>query len=172
MLPASGVQLTRHHVQQHRGGRVDLSRGDLPGAAQRALSFVELSHPDRPEGNRPMRWREYRPVSQAITLGQSDRLTAAFARARERDQRCRKNLMRATRDLEIWPADRLGERGALGEVPLGILESARPRLDDPEVQQRDSPQLTTHRDRSARFAGDGSVEQVHLLDYFTELPAT
>ena len=35
MLPASGVQLARHHVQQHRGGRVDLRLGDLPGAAQR-----------------------------------------------------------------------------------------------------------------------------------------
>jgi hypothetical protein len=69
-------------------------------------------------------------------------------------------------------ADRLGERGSLGEVPLRVGESPRPRLDDPEIQQRDPPQLTAHRDRFARFVCDRSVEQIHLLDYFNELPAT
>ena len=171
MLPASGVQLARHHVQQHRCGRVDLWLGDLPGAAQRALSFVELSHPDRPEGNRPKRRREYRPIAQAIAFRQGDRLTPPFARARERDNRCRENLVSATRDLEVWPADRLGERGALGKVPLGIVESPRPRLDDPEIHQRDSPQLTAHRDRLARFARDRSVKHVQLLDHLGELTA-
>src|SRR3954467_14867304 len=109
MLPASGVQLTRHHVQQHRGGRVNLWRGDLPGAAERALSFVELSHPDRPEGDRPKRGREYRPIAQAIAFGEGDRLTPPVARAGERDERCREDLVSATRDLEVWSADRLGE---------------------------------------------------------------
>src|SRR3954454_21517434 len=151
MLPANGVQLARNQVQQHRGGRVELWLGDLPGAAQRALSFVELSHPDRPEGARAKRGREYRPIIQAIAFGQSYRLTPPFARARQRDKRCRENLVSATRDLEVGPADRLGERGALAEVPLGIVESPRPHLDDPEIQQRDSPQLTAHRDRFARF---------------------
>ena len=79
--------------------------------------------------------------------------------------------MRATRDLQVGPADRLGERGSLGEVPLGVGESPGPRLDDPEIQQRDSPQLTAHRDRVARFVRDRSIEQVHLLDHFTELTA-
>jgi hypothetical protein len=60
--------------------------------------------------------------------------------------------MRATLDLQVGPADRLGERGALGKVPLGIVESPRPRLDDPETHQRDPPQLAAHRDRLARFA--------------------
>src|SRR3954453_7345374 len=150
MLPASGVQLARHQVQQHRGGRVNLWLGDLPGAAQRVLSFVELSHPDRPEGNRPKRGREYRPIAQAIALGQGHRLTPPFAGARERDTRWRENLVSGTRDLEVGPADRLGERGALGKVPLGIVESPRPRLDDPEIHQRDSPQLTSHRYRFTR----------------------
>src|SRR4051812_17361702 len=113
MLPASGVQLTRHHVQQHRGCRVNVWRGDLPGSAQRALSFVELSHPDRPEGNRPKPGREYRPIAQAMAFGQSDRLAPPFARARERDTRRREDLVSSTPDLEIWPADRLGEGGAL-----------------------------------------------------------
>ena len=45
--------------------------------------------------------------------------------------------MRATRDLQVGSADRLGERGSLGEVPLGVGESPGPRLDDPEIQQRD-----------------------------------
>src|SRR6476659_9598511 len=111
MLPASGVQLARHHVQQHRGGRVDLRLGDLPGTAQRALSFVELSHPDRPEGNRPKRGREYRPIPQAMAFGQGYRLTPPLARARERDERCGEDLVSATRNLEVWPADRLGKRG-------------------------------------------------------------
>ncbi len=75
--------------------------------------------------------------------------------------------MRATRDLEVGSADRLGERGSLGEVPLGVGESPGPRLDDPEIQQRDSPQLTTHRDLFVRFVCDRSIEQVHLLDHFT-----
>src|SRR6185295_18150132 len=104
MLPASGVQLARHHVQQHRGGRVDLWLGDLPGAAQRALSFVELSHPDRPDGHRHKRGREYRLVVQAITLGQGYRLTPPFACARKRNELGRENLVSATRDLEVLPA--------------------------------------------------------------------
>ena len=60
--------------------------GDLPGAAQPALSLVELAHPDRDAANRPERGREYRPIAQAIALGQGDRLTAALACGRERDQ--------------------------------------------------------------------------------------
>ena len=171
MLPASGVQLARHHVQQYRGGRVDLWIGDLPGAAQRALSFVELAHPDRPERNRPKRGREYRPIAQAMAFGQGHRLTSPFARARERDKRCREDLVSATCDLEVRPADRLGERSALGKVPLGIVESPRPRLDDPEIQECDSTQLTAHRDRFARIFGNRSVEQIHLVDHFAELTA-
>ena len=80
--------------------------------------------------------------------------------------------MRATRDLQVGPADRLGERGSLGEVPLGVGESPGPRLDDPEIQQRDSPQLTAHRDLIVRFVRDRSIEQVHLLDHLRELTAT
>jgi len=86
MFPASGMQLARRDVQQHRGGRVNSWLGDLPGAAQRALSFVELSHPDRPEGNRPERGREYRPILQAIPLGQGYRLPGALACGRDRDE--------------------------------------------------------------------------------------
>ena len=33
MLPATGVQHARRHVQEHRGGRVNVRIGDLPGAA-------------------------------------------------------------------------------------------------------------------------------------------
>ncbi len=80
--------------------------------------------------------------------------------------------MRATRDFEVWSADRLGERGSFGEVALGVDESPRPRLDDPEIHQRDSPQLATHRDQFARFVCDRSIKQVHLLDHFRELTAT
>ena len=54
--------------------------------------------------------------------------------------------MRATRDLEVGPADRPGELCPLGKVTLSIVESTRPRLDDPEIQQRDRPQIATHRD--------------------------
>src|SRR6266404_7835595 len=80
--------------------------------------------------------------------------------------------MRATRDLEVRSADRLGKRGSLGEVPLSISEAAGPHLDNPEIQQRDCPQLTTHRDLIVRPVCDRSIEQVHLLDYFVELTAT
>ena len=86
MLPASGVQHTRRRVQKHRGGRVNLWLGDVPGAAQPALCLVELAHPDRDATNRPKCGREYRPISQAVALGQGDRLTAALARGRERDR--------------------------------------------------------------------------------------
>ena len=79
--------------------------------------------------------------------------------------------MCATRDLEVGSADRLGERGSLGEVPLGVGESPGPRLDDPEIHQRDSPQLAAHRDQLARFVCDRSIKQVHLLDHFRELTA-
>ena len=79
--------------------------------------------------------------------------------------------MGATRDLEIGPPDRPSKRGAFGKVPLGIVESPRPRLDDPEVQQRDRPQVAPQCDRSARLVRDRSVEQVHLLDHLRELAA-
>jgi hypothetical protein len=68
--------------------------------------------------------REYRPIGQAIAFGQGHRLTPPFVRARERDKLRREDLVSAARDLEIGAADLLGERGALGEVPLGIVESA------------------------------------------------
>ncbi len=86
MLPATGVQHARRHVQKHCGGRVNVCLGDLPGAAQPALSLVELAHPDRHAANRPERGREYRPIVQAMTLGQGHRLTAALACGRDRDQ--------------------------------------------------------------------------------------
>ena len=86
VLPASSVQLARHHLQQHRGGRVNLWLGDLPSTAQRALSFVELSHPDRPEGQRAQRGRQYRLIAQAVPFGQGYRLTPPFARGCERDR--------------------------------------------------------------------------------------
>src|SRR6267154_2437300 len=76
--------------------------------------------------------------------------------------------MCATRDLEIGSADRLRERGALGEVPLRVLESPGPYLDDPEIHQRYRSQLTAHRDLVARFVGRRAVKQVHLLHYFGE----
>jgi hypothetical protein len=106
-----------------------------------------------------------------MTLGQGHHLTASLACGRDRDQLRRESPMGATGDFQVGPADRLGERGSLGEVPLRVGESPRPRLDDPEIQQRDSPQLTSHRDRFARFVSDRRIEQIHLLDDFTELPA-
>src|SRR4029079_17558016 len=105
--------------------------GDLPGAPQRALSVVELSRPDRPERNRPQRGRDDRPIAEAMACGQGARLTPPLARARERDTRCREALVSATRDLEIGPPDRPSKRGAFGKVPLGIVESPRPRLAHP-----------------------------------------
>ena len=59
--------------------------------------------------------------------------------------------MGATHDLQVGSPDRLGQRRSLREVPLSVDESPRPRLDDPEIQQGDSPQLTTHRDLRGRF---------------------
>src|SRR5439155_20839758 len=79
--------------------------------------------------------------------------------------------MCATRDLQIGSADRLRERGALGEVPLRGVESPGPCLDDPEIHQRDPPQLTAYRDLVARFVCRRGAKQVHLLHYFGELTA-
>ena len=56
-------------------------------------------------------------------------------------------------------------------MALGVVKSPRPCLDDPEIHQRDCPQLATHRDLLARFVCDRSLEQVHLLHGFHELPA-
>jgi len=81
MLPAAGGQHARRQVQEHGGGRVDDGLGDLPGAAQRALSFVELAHPDRPEGNRPKRGREDRVTDGPINLEQRGMLLTASVRA-------------------------------------------------------------------------------------------
>src|SRR4030088_3575515 len=107
MLPAGGVQHTRGRVQKHSGGRVNLWRGDVPGAAQPALCLVEFTHPDREATNPPQCGRENRPISQAVALGQGDRLTGALTRGRERDRLRRETLMCATSDLQIWSADRL-----------------------------------------------------------------
>ena len=53
MLAATGMQHTRHHVQQHRGSRVDVCLDDFPTAAEPTLSLLELAHPHRYAGNRP-----------------------------------------------------------------------------------------------------------------------
>jgi hypothetical protein len=50
------------------------------------LSLVELAHPDRHAANRPKRRREYRPIVQAMTLGQGYRLTGALACGRDRHE--------------------------------------------------------------------------------------
>src|SRR5256886_17165744 len=83
----------------------------------------------------------------------------------------RKRLIRAARDLYVGSADRPGERRSLGEVALGVLEPPRPCLDDPEIHQRDCPQLTAHPDLFARFVSDRSLQKVHLLHGFRELSA-
>src|SRR4051795_12889081 len=80
--------------------------------------------------------------------------------------------MRATGDLKVGQADRLGEGRPLGEVPLSVGESRRPPLHDPE---RPTPQLRldrahplaaalTHGKRQSRWwsrmrRGSGSGEQ-------------
>ena len=87
VFSATGVQRPRCRMQEHCGGWVDDGLGDLPGAAQPALSLVELAHPDRHAGDRPKRGCEDRPIVQAVTLGQGHRLTAALACGRDRDQR-------------------------------------------------------------------------------------
>jgi hypothetical protein len=86
MLPAARVQHARHHVQKHCGGRLDVCGGDLPRAAQPALSLGELAHPDRHAADRPERRHEDRPILQAMTLGQGDRLPPALACGRDRDE--------------------------------------------------------------------------------------
>ena len=99
MLPATCVQHARHQVQQHRGGGINVWLGDLPGAAQPALSCVELAHPDRRRGNRSQRGREYRPIVPAVTVGQGYRLKAAFACGLERDELRRETQVCTTREL-------------------------------------------------------------------------
>lgn len=79
--------------------------------------------------------------------------------------------MRATRDLHVRSADRLGERGSLGEMALGVGKPPRPCLDDPEVQQCDRPQLAVDRNRIVRIVGDRRIKQLHLVDDLCELAA-
>ena len=171
VFSATGVQHPRRHVQEHCGGRVDDGHGDLPGPAQPALCVVELAHPDRHAADAAERGREDRPIVQAMKLGEGHRLKAALARGRDRH--------RASTGTPDAPGTR--PRGRDGrssgrarrprEVALGIGEPPGPRLDDPEIQQRDSTKLAAHRDRSARLVGDRRVEQVHLLDHVAELTA-
>ena len=85
MLPASGVQHTRRGVQEHRGRGVHVWRSDIPGVAKPAFRLVEFAHPGRLATPPAKCGREYRPILQAIVLGERDRLPAAFARGRERD---------------------------------------------------------------------------------------
>jgi hypothetical protein len=77
-----------------------------------------------------------------------------------------------TRDLQVGAADRLGELGSLGEVTLGVRQSPRPRLDDPEIHQGDTAQLAAHCDQPARLVCDRQIEEAYLLDHLRELTAT
>jgi hypothetical protein len=65
-------------VHKHRGGRVKLWIGDLPGPVEPALSLVELARPDRRAGNRAKRGREYRPIVPAMAFRQGHCLTSPF----------------------------------------------------------------------------------------------
>ena len=87
MLPATGVQHARDHVQQHLDSRVDACLDDVPAAAQPTLSLLELALPHRGRGDRPERGREHRAIAQAVALAQGERLTTALACLRERDER-------------------------------------------------------------------------------------
>ncbi|TMD38611.1 MAG: hypothetical protein E6I89_06610 [Chloroflexi bacterium] len=53
MLAATGVQHTRHHVQQHGGGRVNIWPDDFPTAVQPTLCLLELARPHLYGCNRP-----------------------------------------------------------------------------------------------------------------------
>ena len=141
-LPASSVQLACHQAQQHRGGRVDFWLGDLPGAAQGALACVELSRPYRPKRNRAMRGREYRPIAQAIAFGQR-RPPDAPVRARSQATR---QLSGKSGERDTRPRGRAGRwRGRAWRPRKGAARHRRiagPRLHDPEIHQRDPPQLS------------------------------
>src|SRR5260370_23950495 len=80
--------------------------------------------------------------------------------------------MRTTRYLYIGSTNRLRQRGSLGQVPLGVVELARPSFDDPKVHQRDCAQLASHHGRPVRSVCDRSIKEVRLLDHFRELAAT
>ena len=80
--------------------------------------------------------------------------------------------MRTTRHLEIGSADRVRQGGSLRQVPVGIVETPGPGLDDPKIHQRDGSQLTSHHDRLVRSGRDRRVQQVHLLDHFRKPTAS
>src|SRR3954468_9808822 len=109
MLPATGLQHPRCRVQHHCRGRVNVSLGDLRGAAEPAVRLAELTRPGRPEGERREPGCEYRPIAQAITVGQRYGLMPPFARTCERDMTCRECLVSATGNLQVRSADRLGK---------------------------------------------------------------
>ena len=70
LLAADGMHHSRHHVQQYRDGRVNVSLNDFPTAAEPTLSLLELAHPHRYAGKRPESGREHRAIAQAIALGE------------------------------------------------------------------------------------------------------
>ena len=83
--------------------------------------------------------------------GQVDRLDAALHCSRERPRDLNRRLVGQTGELQIRSSDLARQRHALFQVPLGLVELARPVLGGAQVDERQRTQvLAQARPRRAR----------------------
>ena len=124
MLPASGVQHARRHVQEarRRPGQRLARRPPRRGVAN---ALPHRTRPSRPPCRQPPRARARRSAdrrSQSARPGRRPDSPRSRAVATETSFDAKPSMCEA-RDLQVGAADRLGELGSLGEVPLGVRES-------------------------------------------------
>ena len=172
MLPATGVQHARHHVQQHRGGRVDVVARRPPrrGAAS---ALPRRTRPSRSPCWQPPRARARVSADRPSHSARPGRPPDGRARVRSRARRALTGNLDA-RDTR--PRGRVGRspgrarlprRGAARRRRIAETTSRRSRDSAARLPAAHCPSRSASLDSSA----DRRIEQVHLLDDFRELTA-
>jgi hypothetical protein len=150
---AAGQQKTGHDVGEHPDTGPSVCLHGPCGALQPSLGFVELTRPGQVGSQRYQRWCGDGIRAPAVPVSERYRLAAAPSGNGERAELGRETELRQTGDFQVGAADLPGQGGALLEMTFSVRKPLGPLLDDPQVHQRDRPQVAAERDVLGRRPG-------------------
>ena len=146
MAAAAGQQEAAHDVGKQPDTGPGICLQGLCGALQPSVGFVEFTRPGQVGGQRYQRWCGDGIRAPAMPVSERYRLAAALPGNGEGAELGRETELRQTGDLQVGAADLPGQDSALPEMTFGVRQPLGPLLDDPQVHQRDCPQVAAERD--------------------------